>query len=321
MGSTADLLSSYNLEVLIQALQDIIIVLAIIVMPFVLIRVLLPDMKLLANFANAKYGGTVKQRLTGEFEYHHYYLTENSLKQEKNAREFAAILHTGYVDSWFGDYYCNLSEEHLPLNIFVNWTRTIVEDLLSSVNPINHVCGWDNYLRNTDSFNPLLRKGDIYFENYEIAYLWGGVYYWLHCLTPGFNNEGLLRQIEEVACRKKYLSPYFLLFKNMANGIEFEHSMTFMPLEKASQTRPITSEQTALLWLAIAKLSEGEVKNKKNLAPVIHNLTGVGEKSLALKIVGAFKDEDKKALTDIVEEQMPNLADKILHIEKSNPLP
>jgi hypothetical protein len=76
-----------------------------------------------------------------------------------------------------------------------------------------------------------------------------------------------------------------------------------------------------LLWLAIAKQSEGEVKNKKKLAPTIHKLTGVGEKSIEQKLCGIFKDNDKRVLANIVEEQMPNLANKILNIEKSTPLP
>ena len=44
-------------------------------------------------------------------------------------------------------------------------------------------------------------------------------------------------------------------------------------------------------------------------------------KSIEQKLCGIFKDNDKRALANIVEEQMPNLANKILNIEKSTPLP
>ena len=300
---------------------DVSLVIIFILMPYVFIRFLLPDFKLLFGITSTRYRGILRKRFLGDYSYHNYYLTEKSLKTDKNAQKIASVLHAGYVNSWFDDYYYNLSEEHLPIHVFVNWTRTIVEDLMSSVNPINHVQGWDNYLHNMDSLKAILQPKSIIFEDYELAYLWGGVYYWLKCFVTNLNNDDLLHQIEKVACRKKYLTPYFLLFKNMADGVENTFSLDFVMTGNPPSEKHITSEQTALLWLAIAKLSEGDVKNKKKLAPIIHQLTGVGEKSLELKICGIFKDEDKSVLTNIIGEQLPNLADKIRNIEKSNPLP
>lgn len=300
---------------------DVVKAMAIIALPYFFIRYFVPDFKLLLGFAASRWHEKLKGRLKGDYKYHNYYLTEKSLKSDENAKELASILHDGYVNHWFDDYYCRLSEDRLPINVFVNWTRTIVEDLLACVNPRNHVYGWNNYLHNIDSFKILFYPDFIDFEDYEVTYLWGGVYYWLKRLTPDFNDEDLLQRIEEVACQRKYLTPYFLLFKNMADGIKFSYSTNYTKPENTSVERTITSEQTALLWFAVAKLSEGDVKNKKKLAPVIHKLTGVGEKSLSIKLCGDFKDEDKHALISIVGEHMPNLADKIRNIEKSHPLP
>ncbi len=290
-------------------------------MVYVCFRVLLSDMRWLAGIATLRYGGSFKKRFLGKYIYHNYYLTEKNLTSDPRAKKIASVIHSGYVNTWYEDYYSNLSEEHLPLNVFVNWTRSIADDLLESVNPINNVKGWDNYLHNPSSFDNIFRQESVIFEDFEQAYIWGGVYYWLKCFAKDFNNELLLNQIEEVACRKKYLTPYFMLFKNMANGIETDYSMSFNCTESNISDKSITSEQTALLWLAIAKQSEGEIKNKKKLAPVIHRLTGVGEKSLAQKLCGVFKDEDKRTLINIIEGQLPNLANKILNIEKSHPLP
>jgi hypothetical protein len=304
---------------------DVVKAMAIVALSIIIYRIgkryVIPDFKLMFGFASTRWNERLKGHFKGAYKYHNYYLTENSLKTDENSKELASIIHEGYVNPWFAEYYCQLSEDRLPLNMFINWTRSIVEDLLASVNPINHVYGWNNYLHNMDSFSVLLKPNAIELEDFEVAYLWGGVYYWLKCFVSGYNNEELLRRIEEVACQKKYLTPYFMLLKNLANGIEFSYSIDFVKPETISKEKNITSEQTALLWLAIAKQSEGDVRNKKNLAPVIHKITGVGEKSLSLKLCGSFKDEDKKALVDIIGEQMPNLADKILHIEKSNPLP
>lgn len=298
---------------------------AIVVLPLAFYRIvkksIIPDFKLMLSFASSRWYERLKGHFRGEYKYHNFYLTENSLKSDEKARKLASILHDGYVNPWFAEYYCKLSEDRLPLNVFVNWTRSIVDDLLSSVNPINHLYGWNNYLHNMDSFKILWSPDIIDFEDYEVSYLWGGVYYWLSCLTPDFSNDALLNRIEKVACQKKYLTPYFMLFKNLALGIDFLYSINFTKPEEIPTAKNITSEQTALLWLAIAKQSEGDVKNKKKLAPMIHKLTGVGEKSLEQKLCGVFKDEDKNALANILRDQMPNLANKILYIEKSSPSP
>ncbi len=314
-------LNGYTNVELIEYILYFLTLLAIIVMVIICIRIFIPDFLFLASFLSSRHKGRFGRRFLGKYKYHKYYLTEQSLRTDEKAKEFASVLHGGYVNMWYDEYYSIVLEERLPLHIFVNWTRSIVEDLMESINPIHNVQGWDNYLHNIDSLDTILQTECILFEDYELAYLWGGVYYWLKRLTPNFDNERLLLKIEEVACRKKYLTPYFMMFKNMANGIEEDISINFTSSAKPSFEKQITSEQTALLWLAIAKQSEGEIKNKKKLAPVIHQLTGVGEKSLELKICGTFKDEDKNVLTTIVKDQLPHLADKIQNVEKCNPLP
>ena len=296
---------------------DLIQVLVLIIMSFLFFKYLFPDIKLLAKYAHSRWNGNNLR----EYKYQTYYAREKDLKADKNAREYASILHTGYVSSWFEDYCCNLSENRIPLIMFINWTRSIVEDLIVSVNPINRVHGWNNYLHNMDSFSLLFRPNTIEFEDYEISYLWGGVYYWLKRYVPDFNDEKLLQQIEEVACHKKYLIPYFQLFKGLANGVEFYYSIDPYSKDSTSDDKKITASQTALLWYAIAKQTEGDVRNKKKLAPVIHQLTGVGEKHIAQKICGEYKDEDKDTLINILGDLLPNLAYRIRNIEKSNPLP
>ena len=296
---------------------DLTQVLVLILMSFLFFKYLFPDIKFLPKYFQPRRN----RKVLREYKFKTYYTTEKSLKTDINAKEFASILHTGYVSSWFEDYCCNLSENRIPLIMFVNWTRSIVEDLMVSLNPINRVHGWNNYLHNMYSFNLIFHPNTIEFEDYEITYLWGGVYYWLNRYMPNFNNDKLLQQIEEVACHKKYLIPYFQLFKDLANGVEFYYSTDPYSEDSTSEDKKITAAQTALLWYAIAKQTEGDVRNKKKLAPVIHQLTGVGEKHIALKICGEYKDEDKDTLVNILGELMPNLAYRIRNIEKSNPLP
>ena len=40
-----------------------------------------------------------------------------------------------------------------------------------------------------DSFKILFNPNAIELEDYEVAYLWGGVYYWLKRFVSAYNNE------------------------------------------------------------------------------------------------------------------------------------
>lgn len=152
------------------------------------------------------------------------------------------------------------------------------------------------------------------FYIHEKAYLWGSVYYWLKVEITDFNNEAVFRYIEEMACKRQFARFYFDHFKKMA-GDDIDE-LKISPFQVSSTKGELSTEQTALLWLAIAKMTEGEVKNKKKLAPVIHQLTGLGKSSLEIKICGVFRDEIKESLATIIEEQMPNLAKRVREIEK-----
>jgi hypothetical protein len=142
-----------------------------------------------------------------------------------------------------------------------------------------------------------------------LAYLWGAVYYWLKCVVVDYNNEEVFNHIETVAIRKDFLRPYFYHYKRLATGMDAisdDKSESVM-----SPKGELTAEQTALLWLAIATLTEENV-TKKSLAPAISRVTGVGVQSLKSKIVGSFKERDKEVVSSIFADTMPHLAEKIM---------
>jgi hypothetical protein len=255
----------------------------------------------------------LKAKLTNKHKYQCFYITENDLKEDPAATELSSISYPGYVDSTYGRFYKNLTVEHLPINVLVNWTRTIAEDLIASVSPVNHVASWNDYFHSEEYkayANSSVHPDIVEFEEHELAYIWGAVYYWLKCIIPNYNNEEVLNYIEKVAIKKEFLRPYFYHYKRLATGSESLPDDKYGPSPLTSKGE-LTAEQTALLWLAIAMLTEDNV-TKKSLAPAISRVSGVGEQSIRCKIVGSFKETDKAAVASIFKETMPNLAEKIM---------
>lgn len=255
----------------------------------------------------------IKKALSNKCRYQCYFLSERELKEDLSATKLAAISYHGYTDSIYEQFYRKLDVERLPINVLVNWTKTIVEDLLSSVSPINHVQDWDSFFESgeyRDYANMSVHPDFVAFEEHELAYLWGAVYYWLRTFVSNFDNEELLGYIERVACKKHFLRPYFYQYKNLAEGRN-DSVESYCTPNVPNATKALTAEQTALLWLAIATLIEKDVA-KKSLAPTISKITGVGVASIKSKIVGSFKEEDKRAVASLFEDTMPNLAAKIM---------
>lgn len=246
----------------------------------------------------------LKTKLSQQYKYNCYYLKENDLKKDPAAIKLSSISYPGYVDAAYGKFYKNLTVEHLPITVLINWTRTIAEDIISSVSPVNHVASWSDYFHSQEykyyassSVHPDL----IEFEEHELAYLWGAVYYWLKCVVVDYNNEEVFNHIETVAIRKDFLRPYFYHYKRLATGMDAisdDKSESVM-----SPKGELTAEQTALLWLAIATLTEENV-TKKSLAPAISRVTGVGVQSLKSKIVGSFKERDKEVVSSIFADTL-----------------
>ena len=255
----------------------------------------------------------VKVTLSNIYRYLCLYLTEDDLGKDPAALKLSSISYPGYVDSTYGKFYKNLSVDHFPITVLVNWTRTIVEDLSGSVSPINHLKGWSDYFHSQgykDIANGSIHPDIIDFEEHELAYLWGAVYYWLKCILVNYNNEELFNHIEKIAIKKDFLRPYFYHYKCLADGIIYNSNDSNIPTPMSNKGE-LTAEQTALLWLAIAQLTEENVV-KKSLAPAISRVTGVGETSIRTKIVGSFKEEDKKVVASIFTNTMPRLAEKIM---------
>jgi len=255
----------------------------------------------------------LKTQMSNKHKYQCFFLTENDLKADPAATKLSSISYPGYVDATYGRFYKNLTVDHLPINVLVNWTRTIAEDIMTSVSPVNHVISWSDYFHSKEykSYaNSSVHPDIVDFEEHELSYLWGAVYYWLKCIIVDYDNEDVFKHIEKVAIKKDFLRPYFYHYKRLATGSDSLPDDKYGPSPMTSKGE-LTAEQTALLWLAIAMLTEDNI-TKKSLAPVISRVSGVGEQSIRCKIVGSFKETDKVAVASIFKDTMPNLAEKIM---------
>ena len=151
--------------------------------------------------------------------FHFYYTSDKQIKEDAKAMKMAEICHHGYVDSQYDYYYNRLSEYHFPILILINWTRTIVDDLVKSSFPVNQVIIWDDYLRRCgDGVLKSIHPAFLEYNDHELAYLWGAVYFWLRNLTEDFCNEELFSNIEKVGTKKTYAKPYFEFFRSQTNG-------------------------------------------------------------------------------------------------------
>ena len=257
----------------------------------------------------------VKRNLSDKLRYHCYYLKEQDIKKDERAQKLVSISHHGYSERSFEDYYQRLTEEHLPIVVLINWTRTIVEDLQNAVSPISHAQRWNDFFHSKvyrDYSDMSVHPDFVHvFDDHELAYLWGAVYYWLKCLSEGFENMDLLQAIENIACRKMFLRPYFYHFKNIADGNCDESSLMLAGVgaEKNNLNR-LDAGPTCCLLLGVANMTEDMV-NKTALEPVVAKMTGGSEKYIHTIIMGALKSKHKESAAKMVESAMPNLAEKI----------
>ena len=88
------------------------------------------------------------------------------MKKDNNAQELASVSQKGYTDSRFDSYFQMLSEDHFPQIVFVNWTRSIAEELMDAVSPIHYVKKVDKYFRSGEVRLNMSNPDYVEFEDY-----------------------------------------------------------------------------------------------------------------------------------------------------------
>lgn len=255
--------------------------------------------------------------------YKPYYISDKNIFKESFAQEIVKLAEKAYSDPYFDRRYQRIMDDHLSVKTAINWARSIKDDLLSSSTPITRVQNWDNYLHNNIGYMKLSVFFSHYidFEEHELAFLWGLVYYWLKFGTEKFDNDSLLENIEKTACKKVYAIPYFMYLKNQGNIIfdEYDNKHINEQSYQSSTTKKMTVEQTAILALGICRQMNINISNKKSLAPLIHKICGYSENTLSQKLTGGYKQDDLNKIADIIDPLLPEMAANIRKKGVSNP--
>lgn len=254
----------------------------------------------------------MKRRMIKNSPYKCYYIKEKEMKKDKNAQDLANVSQKGYTDSRFDSYFQMLSEYHFPQIVLVNWTKSIAEELMDAISPIHYVKKLDRYFRSGEVRLNMSSPDYVEFEDYELSYLWGAVYYWLKCLTPGFDNQELLDYIEKIACPKLYLKPYFLYFKGRSEGTCEGDETLALEEDPSGQKKGkcLEAGPACCLLLGVSQLTEDST-NKSALEPVVAKLFGGSAKYIHTLITGSLAKKHKEDAAKAVETAMPKLAEKI----------
>ncbi len=162
------------------------------------------------------------------FRYEKKLLNNDDLRKKSSYMQLAIVAERCYSDQWFEDYFKRLSVKRLPMFVFINWVLSIVENIESSSMSLMCVDDWVSYFLsglyegpNNDSEN---------LEDYELACLWGAVYYYLSCFMVPAADARLLDKIESVGCRKAFAKPYFEHFKHEVSSFVNKRTAVQQPV-------------------------------------------------------------------------------------------
>ena len=162
------------------------------------------------------------RRKMSVFGYHCFYGNDKSMENDEKCRLIVPILRELYIKgSGFNSYCQRLSDERLPLNIMVNWARSVAEDLFSSPIPSVKLDQWNHYWNSKLYARVSFFHTDFpRYEEHEMGCLWGAVYIWLAINFEKDINDFLMIKISELGCKEKTAVPYFRFFYDAARKIK-----------------------------------------------------------------------------------------------------
>lgn len=172
--------------------------------------------KLFYTIDNAR----LKQKLS-VYGYRCYYLNYSSMTKDANCMRLIPILKELYVKgSSFNAYCARLSEERLPINVMINWARSVSEDIFTAPIPSVKLDQWNLYWKSSLYTRMTFLHSDFpEYEDYEMGCLWGTIYLWLILIFEKDINDPLLQRIAQIACKEKTAVPYFGYLYNAARNI------------------------------------------------------------------------------------------------------
>lgn len=159
----------------------------------------------------------LKRRLS-IYGYQCFYLDYSSMENDVNCERLLPILREVYMKgSKFNEYCTRLSEERIPLNVMMNWSRSIAEDLFAAPIPSVKLDQWNHYWKSGMYKRVTFFHTDFpEYEDHEMGCLWGTVLLWLVVCFEKDINDDLLNRIVNFAYKEKPAAPYFHHFYQAA---------------------------------------------------------------------------------------------------------
>lgn len=152
--------------------------------------------------------------------YHCFYPNTRAVEKDVKCRQLLQTLREVYnKDSNFNAYCTRLSEERLPINVFMNWTRSVAEDIFAAPLPSAKMDQWNHFFKSKLYHHISIFYSDFpEYEDNEFGCLWGGIYFWLLVSFEKDMNDSIMERIVKFGCRMKPSMPYFQHFFNQARN-------------------------------------------------------------------------------------------------------
>lgn len=172
----------------------------------------------------------LKRRLS-VYGYQCFYLDYRSMGNDANCIRLLPTLRDVYTKgSSFSPFCPRLSEERLPMNVLMNWSRSIAEDLFAAQIPSVKLDQWNHYWNSKIYTKMTLFHSDFpEYEEHELGCLWGVVYLWLVVRFEKDINDELMNRIVHLACKEKPAAPYFYHFYNAARKSYGGYYLSYAP--------------------------------------------------------------------------------------------
>ena len=172
------------------------------------------------------------RRKLSVYGYQWFYTNIDSMKNDERCMQIYPILKDLYVKgSSFSAFLPRLSEERMPLNVIMNWARSVSEDLFVAPVPAAKLDQWNHYWKSR-----LYAKVSFFhsefpiYEEHEMGCIWGVVFMWLIINYDKDIEDPLLKRILQLACKEKTAAPYFMHFYNAARRhIGQDYYLSYIP--------------------------------------------------------------------------------------------
>lgn len=150
--------------------------------------------------------------------YHCFYPNISSVEKDTKCQKLLQTLRAVYLkNSTLNEYCTRISEERLPVDVFMNWTRSIAEDVFTAPVPSVKLDQWNHYLKSSLYHHISFFYSDFpEYDEREFGCLWGGIYFWLIVSFEKDMRDQLVERVVHFGSKSKPGLPYFYHFYNEA---------------------------------------------------------------------------------------------------------